>query len=967
MAGTAGWIRVRGARVHNLQNLDVDLPRDRLTVITGPSGSGKSSLAFDTLYAEGQRRYLETLRADTRALFDQLQRPDVDLVEGLPPTLSVSQHSGSARPRSTLATITEIHDHLRLLWARLGIPYCYRCGTPIQRQPVAEIVRQTLSDGEGRKVYLLAPLVQGRKGEHKEVFQHIRQLGFLRARVDGVLTEVRDNPPLNPRQNHTIELVVDRLALRTGIRDRLVESLETAVKHGDGAVIVSDIDDGDWHDRQYSTRHACPKCGLSYGELEPRRFSFNNPYGACPTCTGLGQVWEFDPRLLIPDRKWSLSKVMERIKETLPEEIKLPAIDRTLLQAWSVSAGKALTVKTPLKDWPEQAISRLLRGSEPGEPAFLGLIPALQRLQAEWADRDEEHGLLAFAGYVTCPECGGARLNKEARSVRFAGKAIHEVTALSVDEATDLFESLLKEKIEPPAEGAAAVEGAGRVRRTLVTEICHRLRFLKEVGLGYLTLDRPAPTLSGGEAQRARLATHLGGGLLGVCYILDEPTIGLHPRDTHRLIAALRNLQQRGNTVLVVEHDETVIRQADYLVDIGPQAGRFGGRLMAAGTVEEVLNNPQSVTAPFLKDDAGTGRPGLSLRNPGRGIADSALATPGGAKKAIKIVGARHHNLKAIHVTIPLGRLVCVTGVSGSGKSSLVQDILANAAKGHLGLTAPPPGSHERITGLEHIDKVIEVDQSPLGRSSRSGPATYTGIFDEVRKVFAETRLAKVRGYKANRFSFNVKGGRCEECLGQGFLRMALQFLPDLNVPCPVCHGKRFNRATLEVTYRGRSIADVLDLPVSEALEFFANIPSLVRPLQALADVGLGYLALGQPSSALSGGEAQRVKLAAELARSMTGRTLILLDEPTTGLHFADVDRLLEVFRRLVATGNTLVVIEHHLDVIATADWIIDLGPEGGAAGGYLVASGSPREVAGSGESVTGRFLRDKLKASVEA
>jgi excinuclease ABC subunit A len=866
MRDEGGWIRVRGARVHNLHNLDVTIPRDRVTVVTGPSGSGKSSLAFDTLYAEGQRRYLETLRADTRALFDQLQRPDVDLVEGLPPTLCVSQHGGMSRRRSTLATLTELHDHLRLLWARLGTPHCHQCGEPIRRQTVADIVRATLALEQGTKLYLLAPLVQDRKGEHKEIFQQIRQGGFLRARVDGVLTEVRDNPPLKPAQKHTIEVVVDRLVVRGGIRDRLAESLDTAIKHGEGTVIVTNIDDGDWHDQRFSTRYACAKCGIQVADLEPRSFSFNNPHGACATCSGLGYVAEPRP-----------SKT-----QGVPPD--------------------------PSEDLDEASIS-----SEDLPP---------------------------------CPECHGARLNQEARSVRFAGKAIHDVTALTVSEARTFFSSL----IDP----AAAPEGADKVRAVILREIGERLRFLEEVGLGYLTLDRRAETLSGGEAQRARLATHLGGGLLGVCYILDEPTIGLHPRDTDRLLSALRGLQERGNTVIMVEHDEAVIRQADYLVDLGPGAGRNGGRLMASGSVAEVLANPASVTGAYLSDQArGTD---ILVRPP----VGQECPTHHDAPRLI-IRGARHHNLKNFDVTIPLSRLVCITGVSGSGKSSLARDILCHAARRRLGLQAPTPGLHERIDGLEQIDKVIEVDQTPLGRSSRSSPATYTGVYDEVRKVFAGTRLAKIRGYKANRFSFNVKGGRCEQCQGQGVLRVALQFLPDLTAPCPMCHGKRFNKATLEITYRAKTIADVLDMTVSEAVEFFRNIPGLVRPLAALADVGLGYIALGQPSSALSGGEAQRVKLAAELARTATGRTLFLLDEPTTGLHFADVANLLCVLRRLVDAGNTLVVIEHHLDVIAAADWVIDLGPEGGAAGGYLVYAGTQEQVALCSESVTGRFLREKM------
>jgi excinuclease ABC subunit A len=847
------WIVIRGAREHNLRNIDVDLLRDRLTVLTGPSGSGKSSLAFDTLYAEGQRRYLETLGVGSRALFDQLQRPDVDLVQGLPPTLCVAQHLGAPQPRSTLATLTEIHDHLRLLWARLGTPHCYQCGRAIRRHSLAEIVRDTLSLPVGTRLLILAPLVHERKGEHKEVFQELRRGGFLRARVDGVIIEFSDPPQLNPRQSHTIELVVDRLVVREGLDERLVESVQAAAKNSGGPVIVAQAEDGDWHDHVYSTRYACPTCDIAYPDLQPRNFSFNSQYGACPRCDGLGLVLD-------------------------------------------------------------------------GQDSAVG---------GHGADQEQP-----LEGFVTCPECGGARLRRESRAVQFAGKGVHEVCALTVDEGIAWFAGLLA--------GPHA-----KIRDVLLREILHRLRFLEEVGLGYLTLDRPAPTLSGGEIQRARLATHLGSGLFGVCYILDEPTIGLHPRDTARLVGALQGLRERGNTVIVVEHDETVIRQADYLVDIGPGAGKQGGRVLACGLVEEVLGNPKSVTGRWLAEANRQRR--LSQRN----VNDTGVSPRADAAGSprIEIVGARHHNLKNIDATIPLGRLVCVTGVSGSGKSSLVSDILACAVRRHLGMKAPPPGAHQRIHGLEQIDKLIEVDQAPLGPSPRSSPATYTGVFDEIRRVFARTRESKIRGYAASRFSFNVRGGRCEECQGQGFRKVALHFLPDLTVACPVCRGRRFNPATLAIRYRGRSIADVLDLGVADARGFFENIPLLVRPLQALIDVGLGYLTLGQPSSTLSGGEAQRVKLAAELARTATGKTLFLLDEPTTGLHFVDVANLLGVLRRLVERGNTLVIVEHHLEVIRSADWVIDLGPEGGAAGGYVMAMGPPDEVARCAASATGQFL----------
>jgi excinuclease ABC subunit A len=937
MPPPAEVIRVRGARTHNLQGLNLDLPRGRLTVFTGVSGSGKSSLAFDTIHAEGRRRYLETLPGDARALFDQLQRPEVDSIEGLPPTLCVSQQTAGARPRSTLATVTEIHDHLRLLYARLGTPHCPDCGIPVYRHTLADVVRATLAQEEGRKLYVLAPLVLDQPGAHKEVFQQIRQGGFLRARVDGVLMEIRDTPKLGPKAQHTIEMVVDRLVLRPTIAERLHESLQTAVKHSGGRVIITDIDTGDWRDFPYSTRLECPRCGRVIPDPEPRRFSFNTPEGACPRCAGLGQVWEFDPAQVVPDRRWPLTRVLDRLGELLPEGTELPALDRKFVKPFQAVFGKAVAAQSPLANWPEVAYQALLHGTERTDPPFAGLLAQLRDAARRLTDADDGvESLLALTGYVTCPECGGARLNREARAVRFEGKGLHEITALSVDDAAAFFAGLTGRDPKEKAED--------RVRTTLLAEIGQRLRFLQEVGLGYLTLDRPAPTLSGGEAQRARLATQLGGGLLGVCYILDEPTMGLHPRDTDRLIGALRGLQRHGNTVLVVEHDEAVIRQADYLVDIGPGAGKDGGRLLAAGTLAEVLANPGSVTAPYLRHET-----------PQVPAAEDGVPTP---PHRITIKGARHHNLRNIDMAFPLGRWTCLTGVSGSGKSSLARDVLCYAARRHLGLLAPPPGAHDAIDGLEHLDKVIEVDQKPLGRSARSTPATYTGVFDEVRKVFAATRLAKARGYKANRFSFNVRGGRCEECQGQGSLRVALQFLPDLGIPCPSCGGRRFNPATLEVLYRGRSIADVLAMPVAEAAEFFANVPAVRRGLEVLRDVGLGYLPLGQPAATLSGGEAQRVKLAAELARPQTGRTLFLLDEPTTGLHFADVATLVRVLRRLTTAGNTLVVIEHHPDLIAAADWVIDLGPGGGPAGGRVLAAGTPRAVAAAPGSITGPYLR---------
>ncbi len=869
----------------------------------------------------------------------------------------MAQHSGSVSPRSTLATLTEIHDHLRLLWARLGTPHCWQCGAPIRRHTIPEIVRQTLALPEGAKIYLLAPVVRGAKGDHAEVFQQLRQAGFLRARVDGVLTEVRDNPRLNPKVSHTIDWVVDRLVVRPGIEERLTESLRTAARHGNGSVIVTHAEEGDWTDLTFSTRYACPNCQISYDELTPRSFSFNNPQAACPRCDGLGVVLELDPQRVVPRRDLPLSQLLSRLKEQTGGRVKLSKAEQAtlleLLETFPTPPGVAWGPKTPLALWPEAVFAVLLHGRDDTVPPLPGLLPQLRRLgEAEdGADGDSPLTLDDFAGQLPCPECGGARLRPEARSVRFAGRALHEVTALTVDAALAWFSSAAcglagSASLALPAKPQAADQTAqSAIKTVLFREITHRLHFLQEVGLGYLTLDRPAPTLSGGEAQRARLATYLGAGLLGVCYILDEPTIGLHPRDTARLLAALRGLQTGGNTVVVVEHDEAVMRAADYLIDMGPGAGRNGGRVVAHGTVAEVLRNPESLTAAYLR---GTGVPPVEVSTGG---------TPVPRSRALVVRGGRHHNLKDITVAFPLGGLICVTGVSGSGKSSLVRDTLCPAVRRHLGLNAPPPGAHDAIDGLDHIDKIIEVDQAPLGRSARSNPATYTGVFDEIRKIFASTREAKLRGYGPSRFSFNVRGGRCEECQGQGVRRVALHLLPDLTVPCPVCHGKRFTRPTLEIRYRGLSIADVLDLSVQAARATFENIPHLVRPLQALVDVGLGYLKLGQASSALSGGEAQRVKLAAELARAATGRTLFVLDEPTTGLHFGDVAVLLGVLRRLTMPGNTVVVIEHHLDVIAAADWVIDLGPEAGAAGGRLIVAGTPADVAACLESITGRYL----------
>jgi len=942
----ADTLRIRGARVHNLKNVDLDIPRERMVVITGLSGSGKSSLAFDTVFAEGQRQYIESLSIYARQFMHQLQRPDVDLIDGLQPTIAVDQRPSNLNPRSTVATVTEIYDHMRLLWARMGDPHCPNCGERIHQQSPEQIVETVLSWGEGVKVMLLAPLVRGRKGLHREVFESVRKAGFVRVRVDGEVYDLDDLPELVRQRTHDVEAVVDRLVLREGIRARLAEAVQLASQHGDGALIVArpnSTDEGNtksarkkqgrsitsWHDTVLHTQYACARCGISLEELEPRSFSFNSPYGACPTCEGLGRVEEFDRDLVIPDPmlSWSKGAVVPWRKS----HVGLPRGVQNAVRQFAKRAGFRLD--TPLAKLRPAVREKLWRGDS---EKFEGLSILLEKQLATETRKTRREMLESFRGQVTCDECGGARLRKESRSVHLGGRPIHEVSAMSVEAATAWFESLKFDRRQRP------------IGRPIVEEIRARLEFLAKVGLGYLTLDRRAETLSGGEAQRIRLASGLGSGLVGVCYVLDEPSIGLHPRDHGRLIAALRELQQQGNTVLVVEHDEETMRQADYLIDLGPRAGNRGGEVVAQGSPDEVAADERSLTGQYLagksRIDVPAERRRLSL-----------------SKRAIRLEGAGTNNLKQIDVVFPLGALTCVTGVSGSGKSSLVEETFAPAVRRRLGLNAPKPGSFKALRGVGQIDKLITIDQSSIGRTPRSNPATYTGVFDEIRKVFAETKQAKLRGYRAGRFSFNVRGGRCEACQGQGLERIEMNFLPDLMVPCPECHGARFNRQTLEVRYRDRSIADVLEMPIDEAVEFFENFPTISRMMSCLRDVGLGYLALGQPSTALSGGEAQRIKLAAELGRSDSGRTVYLLDEPTTGLHFDDVSRLLGVLNRLVDRGNTVIVIEHHLDVIKSADWVIDLGPEGGAEGGQLIGAGTPEEIAAIDESHTGQALRAVL------
>ena len=933
----APTIRIRGARVHNLRNVDVDIPRDRLVVITGPSGSGKSSLAFDTLFAEGQRQYIESLSTYARQFLHQMERPDVDLIDGLQPTISIDQRAGSQNPRSTVGTATEIYDHLRLLMARLGQPHCPQCGAAICQQSPEEIVDRLAALPVGSKVMLMAPLVRGRKGEHREVFETIRKAGFVRARVDGLVVDVDQAPELAPRKNHHIEAVVDRIVIREGVRPRLAESVDMALSHGEGAILVSELAPSpagasstaaasEWREALYSTLNACPICKSSFEDLEPRSFSFNSPYGACPRCDGLGVLAQFDPDLVLPDASLSLAdgavapwKGSVRRQERHAEELE------KLLAAAGVKA------ETPLVDYKPKARQLLWNGDD----ARLGLLTMLEQDYATATKPEDRERLETFRGVLPCPECHGARLKPEARACSFHGKRLHEITALAVGDARTFFAGLAFAPADQP------------IGVPIVNEILKRLDFMQRVGVDYLTLDRPADTLSGGELQRVRLATGIGSGLVGVCYVLDEPSIGLHPRDNQRLIDALRDLQAQGNTVLVVEHDEAMMRQADRLIDMGPGAGLLGGQIVSEGTPAAVAADPRSLTGGYLQ-----GR--LSVAPPRERRRTSKT-------HSITIEGVTTNNLKDVDARIPLSALVCVTGVSGSGKSSLVNETLSRALAHRLGMVAPKPGPHRSLRGVAQIDKLIEIDQSPIGRNPRSNPATYVGVFDEIRKVFAGTREARQLGYAASRFSFNVKGGRCEECQGQGISRIEMNFLPDLMLTCPACGGARFNRQTLQVRYREKNIADVLAMRIDEAVAFFENFPVIARTLQSLQQVGVGYLTLGQSATTLSGGEAQRIKLGAELARVETGKTLYILDEPTTGLHFDDVRNLLAVLNRLVDLGNTVLVIEHNLDVIKAADWLIDLGPEGGAAGGYLLASGAPEEIAALPDNSTGQFLQSLL------
>ena len=932
LANAPSHIEIRGAREHNLADLDVRIPRDRFVVVTGLSGSGKSSLAFDTLYAEGQRRYVESLSAYARQFLDQMQKPDVDSIDGLSPAISIEQKTGTKSPRSTVGTITEIYDHLRLLYARIGRPHCPRCDRAIESQTVQQMTDRLMDLAEGTRLQILAPIVRDRKGAYRKELEGLRRQGFVRARIDGTPCDLADDIALAKNERHTIEVVVDRLAIKASVRGRVGESLETALRLADGLALASSDADGEW---LLSERNACVDCGVSFPEIAPRTFSFNSPHGACPECGGLGSREVFDPALVVPDDTKSLAE-----GAVAPWSGRgAPRYYKKLLAA--LAAHFDVSLETPWRSLPPRVRKALLHGtgSKPIEFAlerkgrsesfsrrFDGVLAELERR----SDGAGGETLDRFRSPLPCQACDGSRLASLARSVRVGGTAIHELTRLSVSEAARFLDGL--------DLGVSEQTIADRIQQ----EVRERLHFLSEVGLGYLTLDRPSGTLSGGEAQRIRLATQVGASLMGVLYILDEPSIGLHPRDNQRLLASLMRLRDLGNSLLVVEHDEETIRAADHVIDMGPGAGIHGGRIVAEGPPQAILEHPESLTGAFL-----SGRRSIPVPDRRRPAGD----------RAIVLTGCREHNLKDVTFRLPLGLFTVVTGVSGSGKSTLVTDTLYRALAAHLHGALAAPGRFERIAGIEHIDKVIDVSQAPIGRTPRSNPATYTGVLSGIRQLFSQVPEARVRGYAPGRFSFNVKGGRCEACQGDGTLRVEMHFLPDLFVLCEVCGGRRFGRETLEITYRGHNIADVLDMTVLEALSFMENVTSVKRPLQTLHDVGLEYIRLGQPATTLSGGEAQRIKLAKELSRRSTGRTLYLLDEPTTGLHFADVERLLDVLNRLVELGNTVLVIEHHPDVIKTADHVIDLGPEGGEKGGEIVAEGTPETVAQHPMSHTGHAL----------
>ena len=936
-------IIIKGAKEHNLKNINIEIPRDKLVVITGLSGSGKSSLAFDTLYAEGQRRYVESLSAYARQFLGLMEKPDVESIEGLSPAISIDQKTTSKNPRSTVGTVTEIYDYIRLLYARIGVPYCPNCGKKIEKQTIDQIVDNILELDEGTKIQVLAPIIRGRKGEFVKILSDFQKDGFVRARVDGETVELSDDIQIDRKKKHNIELIVDRLIIKPEIRSRLTESVEVALKHANNLVSI-DIQGKEVH--VYSKNYACPDCGISFDELSPRMFSFNNPFGACPTCTGIGYLMKIDPDLIIPDKNKTL---YDGVKAFGASNMKK---GETMAKMYFESIAKhyGVDISVPIKKLPKDFLDKILYGTGTDEidfeyesaagvrkfkAPFEGVIPTLERRHNETKSQGMRDFYEFYMSNSECPDCKGARLKKEVLAVRVGEKNINELTSMSIDKIKIYLNSLELNKKDK------------MIADQILKELNKRLQFLMDVGLEYLTLSRGAGTLSGGEAQRIRLATQIGSGLTGVLYILDEPSIGLHQRDNEKLIATLKKLRDLGNTVLVVEHDEDTMYAADQIIDIGPGAGVHGGNVMAQGTAEEVKLVSDSVTGQYLSGRKQIKVPAKRRKSNGR---------------SIEVKGATEHNLKNVNVKFPLGQFICVTGVSGSGKSTLVNEVLYKSIAKELNGSNEKPGKCKEITGLDNIDKIINIDQSPIGRTPRSNPATYTGVFDIIRDIFANTNEAKMRGYEKGRFSFNVDGGRCEACNGDGILRIEMHFLPDIYVPCEVCKGKRYNKETLEVKYKGKTIADVLDMTVEEALQFFENIPRIKQKIQTLYDVGLGYIKLGQPSTTLTGGEAQRIKLAAELSKKATVKTLYILDEPTTGLHIADVHKLVEILQRLVDTGNSIIVIEHNLDLIKTADYIIDLGPEGGDNGGQVVAVGSPEQIVKNDRSYTGKFLKKYIE-----
>ena len=937
------YITIRGANEHNLKNVDLKIPRNELVVLTGLSGSGKSSLAFDTIYAEGQRRYMESLSSYARMFLGQMEKPDVESIEGLSPAISIDQKSTNRNPRSTVGTVTEIYDYFRLLYARIGIPHCPKCGKEIKKQTVDQMVDQIMELPERTKIQLLAPVVRGRKGTHAKLLERAKKSGYVRVRIDGNLYELSEEIALDKNIKHSIEIIVDRLVVKEGIEKRLTDSIENVLHLAEGLMIV-DVIDGE--PMNFSQSFSCPDCGISVDEIEPRSFSFNNPFGACPECFGLGYKMEFDEELMIPDRRLSIAQgaitVMGWQSCTDKKSFTYAILD-------ALSREYDFSLDTPFGEYPKRIQDIILygtggkeikvhykgqRGEGVYDVAFEGLIKNVERRYRETSSDTMKAEYEEFMQITPCRECGGQRLKPAALAVTLGDKNIHEVTTLSI------------EKLQGFLQEMTLSEQQMLIGGQILKEIQARTKFLLDVGLDYLTLSRATGSLSGGEAQRIRLATQIGSGLVGVAYILDEPSIGLHQRDNDKLLNTLKHLRDLGNSVIVVEHDEDTMREADYIVDVGPGAGEHGGEIVAVGTAKDIIKNKKSITGAYL-----SGRERIPVPDE--------RANPSGW---LKITGARENNLKNIDVEIPLGIMTCITGVSGSGKSSLINEILYKRLARDLNRARTIPGKHRDVEGIGQLDKVIAIDQSPIGRTPRSNPATYTGVFDLIRDLFAATADAKARGYKKGRFSFNVKGGRCEACSGDGILKIEMHFLPDVYVPCEVCHGKRYNRETLEVKYKGKSIYDVLNMTVEEAMHFFENVPSIRRKMETLYDVGLSYIRLGQPSTELSGGEAQRIKLASELSKRSTGKTIYILDEPTTGLHFADVHKLTEIFRRLSADGNTVLVIEHNLDVIKTADYIIDMGPEGGDGGGTVIAKGTPEEVAENPVSYTGKYIKDMLQ-----